>query len=433
MQAETLVRVTEQSLQALMPQQLQHDRGTQTEVRDQLEHAMSKISLVFNASASETISGSTTSRQPGDTQIKKWENSSEDTATWLHRLVFQDEQVATSNRQNSVGNLSDPVPDLLLPINRAAKAPVVDRLLLRWTNLSADEIKDTSKILGRDEYAAELAERVRLLSVHHSAPELAPSAFNVDTASDQTDGEAVGITSNTQQRERIRMRDFHSTVEVDNGDDSSLWDTGSEADWEASPYGLHQMCDTAVREAKTMMHVLRTFFPDGGHQPTVHSQVKAVFNEIRSSVKLITDLADVYFQAYHPSWLFKRCLAILLSSLRRTIADMETFCWSLTSTPEIRWEKMCHDMATEAGYSPAERFALYNQSLSLLYRLFTGNPGVDTAALKSTIQEPLLQLCEKQGIKIPLELRPITVRQTENPGTSSDSNQARDTDETSGH
>ena len=231
----------------------------------------------------------------------------------------------------------------------------------------------------------------------------------------------------------MRTRNFHSTVEVDNGDDSSPWETGSEADWEVGPYGLDQMCDTAVREAKAMMHFLRTFFPDGDHQSTVHSQVKAVFNEVRSSVKLLTDLADVYFHACRPNWLFERCLAILLPSLRRTIADMETFCWNLTSTPEIRWEKMCRDMATEAGYSPAERFALYNQSLSLLYRLLTGHPGVDTVALESTIQERLLELCEKQGIKIPLELRPTTVRQTENPGTSSDSNQAGDTDETSGH
>ena len=187
-QAETLVRATEQSLQALAPQQCQRDQGTQTEYQNAPPLAVSQATSTLDTASRPTTDYATTSPHTSDMRLEKWENTPEDTAAWLYRLVFEDDQMARSSQRTPVGSLVTLVPDLLAPVNRAAKAPVVDRLLLQWTNLSEAEVRGTSESTnrgGEDAYATELSQRVRFLSGRNSLPELTSRPLQHDSVGAQ--------------------------------------------------------------------------------------------------------------------------------------------------------------------------------------------------------------------------------------------------------
>ena len=175
--------MTEQSLQALVPRQLHRDQGTQTTNQTQPAPEGPEPSSARDSIAASLPrpTGDTVAPSISDTRLEKWDDSPEDMAAWLYRLVFQDSQVMGPSQRASIDSLiASPIPDLLVSTNRAPKAPVVDRLLLQWTDLDPVEIEETSVAdwSGSDRpYVRDLERRVRLLSGGQSTPELlSPSA-----------------------------------------------------------------------------------------------------------------------------------------------------------------------------------------------------------------------------------------------------------------
>jgi len=162
--------VTEQSLQALAPRQLHRDQGTQTEVST--SHPELRGLRWAPASPSTHTGGDISGVAPpglDDTRLEKWDDTADDTAAWLYRLVFQESQVvrSESDQRTSVDNpMALPIPDFLVPSNRAPKASIVNSLLLQWTDLTSVEIEETSMAARFDSgqsYTNDLERRLRLL------------------------------------------------------------------------------------------------------------------------------------------------------------------------------------------------------------------------------------------------------------------------------
>jgi hypothetical protein len=107
-----------------------------------------------------------------DYQIQKWSGSSDDTATWLYRLIFDESQIS---RQGSRVSRGDPaygvtdilsIPEQLVPRTSSALSNVVNRLLADWTNLTSREIQESGSSTSKvSRWENKLDKRLKLLQL----------------------------------------------------------------------------------------------------------------------------------------------------------------------------------------------------------------------------------------------------------------------------
>lgn len=103
-----------------------------------------------------------------------------------------------------------------------------------------------------------------------------------------------------------------------------------------------------------------------------HSHLIALAEEIRSSSRLLRELANRSQVHIARVPIVANYLGVLLPCLSRTLRDITTHYDDKTLSREIRWRKMYNKMTEEAGGLPLpQRFVLYNTFLSLLSQLLT--------------------------------------------------------------
>lgn len=112
---------------------------------------------------------------------------------------------------------------------------------------------------------------------------------------------------------------------------------------------------------------LRNALPD-----QFHPHMTAVIEEVRSSSRILRDLADrsqVYFNRVP---IMLNYLNIVLPCLSRTLRDIITYYEDKTVSKEIRWRRMYNKMKDEVGGLPLpQRFLIYNHFLGMLCLLLT--------------------------------------------------------------
>ncbi|KAK3394626.1 hypothetical protein B0H63DRAFT_506302 [Podospora didyma] len=132
-----------------------------------------------------------------------------------------------------------------------------------------------------------------------------------------------------------------------------------------------------------------------------HTHLIALTEEIRSSSRLLRDLADRSQVHISRVPIVLNHLGVLLPCLCKTLRDITTYYEDKTLSREIRWRKMYNKMTEEAGGLPLpNRFVLYNNFLSLLKQLLTRSPNFDLNSLEA-LRTRLLALREQRGIPPP--------------------------------
>lgn len=103
-----------------------------------------------------------------------------------------------------------------------------------------------------------------------------------------------------------------------------------------------------------------------------HGHLFALTEEIRSSSRLLRDLADRAQVHVSRVPIVANYLNVVLPCLSKTLKDIVAYYEDKTVTREIRWRKMYNKMTDEAeGLALPQRFVLYNHFLSLLKQLLT--------------------------------------------------------------
>jgi len=120
-------------------------------------------------------------------------------------------------------------------------------------------------------------------------------------------------------------------------------------------------------EVSKRLETLRTFLPD-----SLQSYITAVSEEIKTSSRLLRDMADLS-QAHIPRVpVILSYLHVLLPCLCRSLRDITNYYDDKALTKELRWRTMYHKMTDEAGGLPLpQRFTMYNHFLTLLAQLLT--------------------------------------------------------------
>ena len=134
-------------------------------------------------------------------------------------------------------------------------------------------------------------------------------------------------------------------------------------------YLLQGCCREAERAdlVSAGLDQLRVAIPE-----SFHGHMIAVTEEIRTSARLLRDLADRSQVHISRVPVVLDYLSIVLPCLCRTLRDMTSFYEDKALSREIRWRKMYHKMTEEAdGLQLPHRFVLYNHFLSLLKQLLT--------------------------------------------------------------
>ncbi|KAH8889487.1 hypothetical protein GQ53DRAFT_216495 [Thozetella sp. PMI_491] len=132
-----------------------------------------------------------------------------------------------------------------------------------------------------------------------------------------------------------------------------------------------------------------------------HVHMLAVIEEMRTSARLLRDLADRSQVHISRVPIVLDYLAVVLPCLCRTLRDITVHYEDKTLTREVRWRKMYHKMTEEADGLPLpHRFVLYNHFLSLLKLLLTRSPNFDLNTLDK-LKTRILGLREKRGIPPP--------------------------------
>jgi hypothetical protein len=101
-----------------------------------------------------------------------------------------------------------------------------------------------------------------------------------------------------------------------------------------------------------------------------HSHLDMTIEEIRSSTRILRELADLSQVHQERVPVVLDHLNIVLPSLSRSLRDITTHYEDTTLSKQNRWRKMYHVLTKEAGglYLP-QRFLLYNEFLSTLREL----------------------------------------------------------------
>ncbi|PKS10506.1 hypothetical protein jhhlp_002258 [Lomentospora prolificans] len=103
-----------------------------------------------------------------------------------------------------------------------------------------------------------------------------------------------------------------------------------------------------------------------------HAHMTALIEEIRTSGRILRDLADrsqVHFQRIP---IVLHYLDVILPCLAKSLRDINEYIEDRTASKEIRWRKMYNKMTEESGGIPLpQRFVLYNHYLRLLHQLLT--------------------------------------------------------------
>lgn len=103
-----------------------------------------------------------------------------------------------------------------------------------------------------------------------------------------------------------------------------------------------------------------------------HAHLIALTEEIRSSSRLLRDLADRSQVHIARVPIVANYLNVVLPCLCQTLKDITAYYEDKTLSREIRWRKMYNKMTEEAGGLPLpQRFVLYNHFLTLLKQLLT--------------------------------------------------------------
>ena len=133
---------------------------------------------------------------------------------------------------------------------------------------------------------------------------------------------------------------------------------------------LLQGCSLEAQRAEIVsgcIDSLRACLPD-----SFHLHMTAVSEEVKSSGRLLRDLADRSQIHLARVPVVLNYLNVLLPCLCRSLRDMHGFYEDKALTKEIRWRTMYHKMTEEAAGLPlAQRFMLYNHFLTLLGQLLT--------------------------------------------------------------
>lgn len=110
---------------------------------------------------------------------------------------------------------------------------------------------------------------------------------------------------------------------------------------------------------------LRSVLPE-----TFHGHMVAVTEEIRSSARLLRDLAERCQAHIERGPIVLNYIHIILPCLSRSLTDIASYYEDKTLSREIRWRKMYNKMSEEAGgLQLPHRFVLYNHFLTLLKQL----------------------------------------------------------------
>ncbi|KAK3330280.1 hypothetical protein B0H66DRAFT_611683 [Apodospora peruviana] len=172
---------------------------------------------------------------------------------------------------------------------------------------------------------------------------------------------------------------------------------------------LLQGCSTEADRADIVaggLDKLRTTLSE-----SFHGQLINLAEEIRSTSRLLRDLADR--SQIHRSRvpIVLNHLNVVLPCLQRTLRDITGYYEDKTLSRETRWRKMYNKMTEEAGgLALPRRFSLYNHFLALLKQLLTRSPHFDLNTLES-LRTRLITLREQRGIPPPpLQVGPV-VRQ----------------------
>ncbi|KAK0737718.1 hypothetical protein B0T21DRAFT_286197 [Apiosordaria backusii] len=154
-----------------------------------------------------------------------------------------------------------------------------------------------------------------------------------------------------------------------------------------------------------------------------HGHLIALAGEIRSSSRLLRDLADRSQVHFARVPIVANYLNVVLPCLSRTLKDIIGYYEEKTISREMRWRKMYNKMTEEAsGLALPQRFVLYNHFLSLLKQLLTRSPSFELNTLE-TLRTRILKLREQRGIAPPpmqigtlvrQELMPLTIMQDAN-------------------
>jgi hypothetical protein len=105
---------------------------------------------------------------------------------------------------------------------------------------------------------------------------------------------------------------------------------------------------------------------------TFHGHMSAVIEELRSTSRLLRDLANRSQVHFTRVPVMLNYLNIVLPCLCKSLRDITAYYEDRTVSREIRWRKMYNKMTEEVGGLPLpQRFALYNHFLTLLRQMLT--------------------------------------------------------------
>jgi len=103
-----------------------------------------------------------------------------------------------------------------------------------------------------------------------------------------------------------------------------------------------------------------------------HGHITTLVEEIRTSSRLLRELADRSQVHRSRVPVVLDHLNVLLPCLQRTLRDITGYYEDKTLSRETRWRKMYNKMTDEAAGLPlSQRFVLYNHFLALLKQLLT--------------------------------------------------------------
>ncbi|KAI8313174.1 hypothetical protein K4K61_008819 [Colletotrichum sp. SAR11_59] len=161
---------------------------------------------------------------------------------------------------------------------------------------------------------------------------------------------------------------------------------------------LRGCCLEAERADMVSVHLegLRQALPEtyGGH-------LAMLVEEMRSSARVLRDLADLSQMHFNRVPILLNYLNIVLPCLSRTLRDIINFYETRTLSKEMRWRKMYHTMTQEVGGLPLpQRFLLYNHFLTSLKQLLIRSPNFDLNGLES-LRTRIIGLREARGLPTP--------------------------------
>jgi hypothetical protein len=132
---------------------------------------------------------------------------------------------------------------------------------------------------------------------------------------------------------------------------------------------LHGCCREAERAELVAFGLegLRAALPE-----SFHGHITALTEEIRTSSRLLRDLADRSQVHVSRVAVVLDYLNVVLPCLSRSLRDITSHYEDKALSREIRWRKMYNKMTEEAGgLQLPQRFVLYNHFLVLLRQLLT--------------------------------------------------------------